>query len=213
MSCLSYGYETKQQHGATWLKMFYHDSTGGVFFSSVNEALQCSLPNKYSILSELDQRYALNGQYEFLLEYPELSGFNRWKQNNSPIIETEGQYGSMAQGYTPISVSWTVNGWGGLVKSKAKTTFIEGSTSSTSLAWYGIGYISKQYSPKMAGPGKHVYKVCLWVRINDIPLNPTLPNPTPQMSIPLQTSVPPSISQTRKSIGFFVILSMFWIHI
>ena len=56
------------------------------FFNCVDEAGQCSLPNIFTILYELDQRYEINEQYEFLLEYPELSGFNRWKHKNGPII-------------------------------------------------------------------------------------------------------------------------------
>ena len=156
-------YETKTQYEAIWLKVFDHDSGAGGFFQSKTEALNCSITNRYSILYILDSRFKINGKYEFLLEYPELVGYNRWLQTNSPIDETE-QSGKTAEGYEAISITWDASYWGGLVKSTRSTTFLEGSTKSTSIAWYGIGYISTQYSPQHAGPGVKVKKAVLWVR-------------------------------------------------
>jgi len=151
---------------ASWMKVFYHDSTGGVFFISEIEVKRSDSTNKYSILEQIDSKYLDNGKYEFLLEYPELTGYNRWKQTNNPVDEIE-QEGKNASGYIPISISWSNIYWGGLVKSKVPETYIEGSSQSQIHAWYSIGCFSKQYSPQFPGPGIKVSRVILWVRIPD----------------------------------------------
>jgi len=123
---------------AYWDLIFEHNSSQGDFFSGINSPINCSKTNLYSNLVNLNDLYLIDGYYEFLLEYPELIGFNRWLQKNNPMNELE-QTGKTATGYTPINISWSGRYWGGLCKSNSPTTYIDGSTQNTEVWWYSIG--------------------------------------------------------------------------
>ena len=52
----------KFEHGYYyWLKVFLHNSKNGIKFLNKNEALNCNLPDKYSILNLIDISYKMNG--------------------------------------------------------------------------------------------------------------------------------------------------------
>ena len=84
-----------------WELIYYHDySTAGVW-KDEEEALYSKKADKYSILSLIDSRYKTNDEYEFLLEYPGYSGYNRWCQKLNPLEENEvnGKCGQTAEGF------------------------------------------------------------------------------------------------------------------
>lgn len=91
-----------------WKLLYYHDFSTEGKWSNVQEANHSIKSDKYSILDKLDSRYKINGKYEFLLEYPEVSGYNRWTQTSNPHEEKETNSGGTrnAENYSPVSISW-----------------------------------------------------------------------------------------------------------
>jgi len=166
-------FPTKEALGADWRLIFYHNSTKGNMFLSKEEALFFDSEYKYSMLTKLDNSYKIGGKFEFLLEYPGISGHNRWRQTLNPIDDLET--GSKnAQGYENINISWSGMKWGGLLRSTNPTTLIDGSYNLENY-WYAIGSLSNYLSPSFPGPGipgnadgTPVKVVCLWVRVNTL---------------------------------------------
>ena len=160
-------YITKKEQGAEWTMIFYHDSVSGGFFSSLQEAMFCENPNRYSIFSKIDKNYKIEGYYEFLLEYPGVSGFNRWKQSELPWSIPE-EIGKIATGYIPINISWSGFGFGGLVKSNNNNnggiTLLDGSAG-TNYWFYAIGCVNPDvYQPYYPGPSTTVGYSKLWIK-------------------------------------------------
>jgi len=164
------------KYGSRWKLVFYQNTNGGVFFSQINDGLFCDNARSYSILSNLDESYKFNGKYEFLLEYPAVTGYNRWRQSLNPIndIETNDK---TAIGYEAVHIDWTAKFWGGLVRSSSSYSLLDGSAG-TSHWWYAIGVITNGYSPNFPGPaieglsdGTPVQEVYLWVRTTDMTSN------------------------------------------
>ena len=58
------------------MKIFYQK------IKNEEEFLHCEEENKYSILEFISYEFKEDGYYEFLLEYPKISGYNDWKQKN-----------------------------------------------------------------------------------------------------------------------------------
>ena len=168
-------YITKDLYNAKWLKIFYHNSTGGIYFSNISHALKSDLPQLYSILGEINDNFKINGYFEFLLEYPEYSGYNRWKQQINPKDNPEFP-NQQAIGYQEVSCSWKGQYFGGLVRSsRFSWTLLDGSTGYDNW-YYAIGIYappSIYCYPKFPGPeGSYVFEAYLWIRINNqIPLN------------------------------------------
>ena len=66
----NYKYQYKYQYGCYWLRVFHHKSLDGSVIFDENEAKNCDLENKFSILDEISLHMRYNDKYEFLLEYP-----------------------------------------------------------------------------------------------------------------------------------------------
>ena len=163
-------YLTKTQYEAIWLKIFHHNSNGGIFFTNESNAKKSNLPNLYSIFWEISNKFKIEGYFEFLLEYPELIGYNRWKQNVFPLeaLKTD------SISYIPIQNTWTGFGWKGLYKSsRPESTLIDG-TSDLCCWFFSIGSYGKYYSPRFPGPNIDGYaeptvqEAILWLRITDL---------------------------------------------
>ena len=136
------------KHNALWKLIFLHNSINGTFFNSKNEAKKCNLQNKFSILEDIDYKYQRNNEFEFLLEYPEINGYNRWIQKKNPLNQSD----SIVEGYKPINISWIGRYWGGLVLSSHSDTLIDGSAGYSNY-WYSIGaLISHQNFNTFPGP-------------------------------------------------------------
>jgi len=154
----------KYAYDAAWLKIFYHNSAGSVYFSSRSEALYTIGTKKYSILNKLNASFKVDGVYEFLLEYPEKTGYNRWRQAKLPMNNPEVT-GKTAEGYTPIHIDWDGMYWGGLVLSSNTNTLLDGSSGTTHF-WYSIGETSNSYKPNFPGPATVVNQCYLWIRVD-----------------------------------------------
>ena len=165
--------QTKEQYGARWLKVFYHNSSNKVFFLNQKEAKFSVTLQKFSILKYIwkVQRYDPS-KYEFLLEYPGNAGVNRWTQTVHPFYGRSNVY----NGYEPINITWSGANFTGLVK-EGSSTFLKGSIP---VKWhYAIGSY-KNHGNEDTFPGPYLEnekgefigqifakEVYLWIRLRN----------------------------------------------
>ena len=158
--------EYKYAYRAYWKLLFYSNQTNPEdFFDDLSVYPTIKSEKVYSNIQEESER-PRSGKFEFLLEYPELNGYNRWKQNNFPLNEEESN-NIKADGYEEIHISWRNYNWGGLIKSSSQFALIDGSVGNS--AWYyAIGYTGKSHvwSGGTPGPYSLIHEVFLWIRIN-----------------------------------------------
>jgi hypothetical protein len=149
------------------MKVFFHNSTGGIFFNSKEEAKFIVSEQKYSLLNKISPMMKIDEKYEFLLEYP--NGYsNQWKQTNSPLEEaettTEKHYN--VTGYEEVNITMRDNSWGGLALSTKDSTLIEGSIGH--IDWYyAIGQTSVNSLSQIAANVWGTKSAKLWIRIKE----------------------------------------------
>lgn len=149
-----------------WLRIFYHNIENGsnLFVNGNiyddNNPYYCFHPKKYSILYFLPN-LMLNGQYEFLLKYPESGLYNHWIQTSNPIYTSES-----VTGYQNIECQMTGHYWGGLALSSSGSTLIDGSINHGNW-FFAIGSFSAWNNGIPGGQNEDVavQQVELWVRI------------------------------------------------
>lgn len=154
-------FETKEFSGATWLKVYYtHSQNGTVVWKDIDELGFSLQAYKWSILGMLPYFYNNTWKYEFLLEYPSLGKYNRWRQTSNPLLAKQS-----VTGYSAISISMTENNWGGLALSSTKgtSTIIDGSPGAETW-YYAIGQ-QTAYQGGIPANDPSVQEVYLWVRI------------------------------------------------
>jgi hypothetical protein len=160
--------KTKIFNSRRWRLIFRHKyETDADLFTSESEVLSCNSKKKFSILGTIDESFRSNGVYEFLLEYPEVEGFNHWTQTKNPVTcqpNTEN-------GYKGIHISWSSWYWHGLSRSSTSSTFIDGSPFHGTF-YYAIGLYKNwcdaipafvnNYDPNYV----KTCEVLLWIRIS-----------------------------------------------
>ena len=154
-------FETKTFGGATWLKVYYTNSKNGtVLWKDIDELGFSLQAYKWSILGMLPYFYNNTWKYEFLLEYPSLGKYNRWRQTSNPLLVDQS-----VSGYSAVDISMTQNNWGGLALSSTKgtSTIIDGSPGNTTW-YYAIGQ-QAAYQGGIPANDSSVQEVYLWVRI------------------------------------------------
>ena len=165
-------YYTKN-YEATWLLLNYINLNEKYEpWSSFDEANLSFKPYRYSILGLLSDKHKINSEYEFLLEYPEHNGYNRWYQELNPLYDIEtapGTASQTAKGYRKHTLSWEDNYFSGLKRSCYSTPFLDG-TRNSDYNFYSIGRIDLY---KNYGLCSYIeiktYISILWVRIPCIP--------------------------------------------
>ena len=161
----------KNAYSADWVEILYHNNeNGAVLFSNETDAKTARSANKLSLLSDM-AKYKYNDKFEYLLEYDNISGYNRWTQTSDPTTTSNS-----VTGYNAVNVSWTANSWAGIAKStETAKTFIDGSPGNANW-WYAIGSYQKFTSSDgtvgipastiSEKGGEH-----LWVRVADASLS------------------------------------------
>ncbi|MCP3959345.1 MAG: DUF4082 domain-containing protein [bacterium] len=150
-----------------WQLVFKHDSTGG-WFAGDAEAQNANAwdesATKFSRLNELENLRGGDGKFHFKLAYPESGAqVNEWKQSSNPVTTQES-----VQGYEAVDINWTGQYWGGLAKSSAGQTFIDGSVGHGNW-FYSIGS-NTPHQGKIPGPDTTtVTKVELYACGNPLP--------------------------------------------
>ena len=160
----------KKQFGVDWHLIFHHNAKENVYFTKNSEKLLfCNETQRFSILGTLTNNYKINGYFEFLIEYPEISYLIHWRQKKNPI-----KYNSDI-GFVPLHVPLTSNKFVGLALSNYYngSTFLHGNVGSNSW-FYSIGAYHGWLSdgsfpgPNIADENKNsigVFIVSLYVRI------------------------------------------------
>ena len=104
---------------SSWLKVFHHSFENKAFFLNENEASYIISKDKYSILSNITNKFKISHKFEFLLVYPESNQdvYFHWKQSKNPIYDNETTNDKKASGFQHIDKNTDKDySWGGLVK-------------------------------------------------------------------------------------------------
>lgn len=154
--------------GSKWVPLVLHNATGGsIVYSSVSEALQCTNSNKISNLYLFQKEHNIfkdiNGFYEFILYYPGLNNYQRWKQRSNPVLT----YDAVAN-YIPIHIPWTDQRWGGMARnnlslSSASNTFLSGTINHGNW-YYALCSFVNYSSGGIPGPGSAKDCYSGWVK-------------------------------------------------
>lgn len=154
----------KKFEDAIWLRVFHHNNLSGtVLWDSLS---QVSINGGYDELNKQTILYALNNyknsNFEFLLQYSDLEGYNRWIQTSNPVTTSES-----VTGYKAIHIDWNQNNWKGLAKSNSGSTLIDGSVGSSKW-YYAIGAIKNSGDGIYSNDSVSSGYVDLWVRIDNL---------------------------------------------
>ena len=160
--------QLKKKYGALWQLIFYHDISGGLFNAST--ALVSNEEKRFSAIGMVTSSFKQNNYYEYLLEYPGFSGYNRWQQKIA-IADTTSSQTKEDIGYKKIHIDFSEYYWGGITRSSESQTIFDGSLGVNGYYWYSIG-ATEYYCNKIQFPGLFyasdddgVQNVSLWIRI------------------------------------------------
>lgn len=158
-----------------WILIFHQNYSVGVFNKS-EDAIFSLKNGMFSILSEISESWKINKKYEFMLDYPSLGKKNIWRQSLNPIYDYEEKRPNdhTAVGYEEISIELRNQGWGGLVRSSAESTLLDGSVNygeNGANKWhYSIG-MTNEYGGIPADENM-VENVYLWIRFDTLKFLP-----------------------------------------
>ena len=150
-----------------WLKVFYHNTTFGNYFSYNNEeeALDSHTERKFSILGTIDSSFLINKKYEFLYEVPGVRGYNRWRQSKHPK-DTYASITPEENGFQPKKLWWPSD-FIGLRKCKSGSIYC--GSKNIDFWWFTIGANTHNTivntMPLIHELHYHSYEVALWIRI------------------------------------------------
>ena len=168
--------------GRQWLLVFHQSITGPKYFENSDEAKNCSLPGKYSILGYIDDRMKINDKFEFLLQYDiSATRYNHWRQSNNPIYEYEQENKKEVTNFTPIHLDYNNSDhkFGGLAVTNIKAIVPTGEICYNSFLVGDLGdagwfYAIGQYDPCVNSwdnnipadtDNKEVTSVWLYIRV------------------------------------------------
>ena len=149
-------YSFKYQYDCWWSIIFFHNSSTGSYFSKTDplrNPLSCSTIDLYSYIGDLNDRYRVSGKFEFILEYLELKGYNRWTQTLNPLKAYEGMSDEEI-GYSPVgTLSWPYRSFSAMHQPKVATKNTCFMCISNEVNWhYAIGAYDF-YSEESTFPG------------------------------------------------------------
>ena len=148
-----------------WLLLYYHDFAKAGKWDTKEQGKRNSEPSRYSILYSINPRMRRESGYEFLLEYPEITGYNRWLQSENPMRENKNCESNQTIGYTPINVTWKTDFFAGLSLSLAREESLLDGSQNCGYGWYALGYPNVYYGA-VPGPSRIVNKTRLWIRVS-----------------------------------------------
>lgn len=172
------GFVTAKYHGYYYVRVFEHNFTTSRCFESQSEALNISVPGKYSILYRLNESKftSSGGKYHFIIEYPELHVYNSWNQSLNPYYDRDRLKFNTCVDFGPeeINAIYTLDNhsslqFGGLVYESLEYGLLEGQPGSYDNWWFTIGLTYKHTHYKENGipaNGIVVNRVRLFARVN-----------------------------------------------
>lgn len=149
----------------TLIKVFYHDSSAGVWFSS-NELLYAKSQYKLNLIGNITDKYKIKGFFEFILDYG--STQVSWKQQKN-IKDTTSSETSSSIGYVGNAGSY----FSGMARSDYPNLALYDGVFTTGYYWFCLGALQNAYNDNTF-PGLYfsstsyqlVKKVTLWMRVN-----------------------------------------------
>ena len=169
----------KRKYGIRWILIFFHDSSTGKFYNDTTayHYVNPDDPYMYSIIGDMRYKHRYRGSYEYLIEYPALSGYNQWIQTID-IGSTSSDQTASDIGYKDLHIDFPHRDFYGISKSlSTKYTVFDGSPhlgNTNDNYWFSIG-AKEGYSnetdfpgPQYAGNYDGVQKCLLWLRANTI---------------------------------------------
>ena len=150
-----------------WLKIFYHDCSSRNYFSGEEEAKYNLNSKKFSILSNITNKYRINNKFEFIIYWPTLNRFYRWRQDFNPLFDLENKENKEASGF---ELKYPKNdlSFHGLVKTTLgdKFSLINGTPGEDT--WYfSIGMYSGSAWEKIPVDSTETDRVSLWLLIDE----------------------------------------------
>ena len=169
MSCENY---LPAEELSQWYLIFHHDARYGLF-QYKDQANLSYHPHKFSVLSKLTDQFKIDDFFEFILAYPEIESFTRFKQKKNPMISNNNDNVECNISHFP----WTdAARFECLTVNQESTSLLEGQKS-IGTWFYGIGQVYRQPEDhtSIAGPnwtyhGKKLHQVDLFLRVIDRPL-------------------------------------------
>ena len=164
----------KEEHDAKWLRLLYHNSAGGIFFTPDNVRYNPFSSNLYSILKFLPKIRKYDNSFEFLLEYPGKTGYNRWKQDKNPLVVKE-PISNEKLGFQPVNLTWKGYYFSGLALSSFSShTLLDGLANYSDYWHYAVGAYKEwetfETFPGPLEPGLGTFspkEVILYIRIKE----------------------------------------------
>ncbi|MEA9355421.1 fibrinogen-like YCDxxxxGGGW domain-containing protein [Bacteriovorax sp. PP10] len=163
--------------GGGWTLVFNHNKTDG-YFTNATQASSYNvgkpLSYRYSILSSLESMRSRKGNFTFKIDWPGYAPRNIWQQRTNPAVD------QAIDGYIPLSIQASTNGWGGLERNctvDCANAFMDGAVG-VGTWYYGIGVYASWGAPgglpssnAVGGSGVSVNQTELWVRDDSFILN------------------------------------------
>lgn len=167
-------YQTKDQYRCTWLKVYHHDITKGTFKDKEEAKYYVERDDKFSILGLINDNYKIDGKFEFMIEFPNLTnqeGQNRWAQTNNPLSISEISDSSVP-GFERVTIDWTHAidqsnyrfTFCGLALSNYEYSLLDG-TCAQQKWFFSIGPLEKHRNKYIPGYTEFNYETVLWLRI------------------------------------------------
>ena len=152
----------KLEKDSLWLLLFHHNLTKSRYFADTNEGKKIFNYDggMYSIIYSLNNRYRINGKFEFLLEYPAEKLYNHWRQSKNPLYQKAYNMQNVT-GYEEIEIQMRDCEWGGLFY-HGESSLIAGSRDGR--YHYAIGCMSDEYNGYIPGRSMSSTVVNLWVK-------------------------------------------------
>ena len=169
-------YRIKEFNDSTFVRVFWHNSNIGNFFKG-KEILFVNKRGRFSVIGFINEVFKEDENYEFLLEYCQVSKFFHWQQKTNILEKVDDVK------MTPKNISGGTF-FGLSASSLESLTSIDGTPGNNQNWFYSIGQKSS-FSGALAGAYWYkngalkydtVSEVELWMRINSTKLINNLPS-------------------------------------
>ena len=140
--------------------VLYHNARNG-FFPSKRAAMFSQNRDRYSLLSRIDDRFKTSSNnFEFILYYPDIDEFCRWKQNENPLFVDKLE----SITFENIDCKWNERDssqFKGLRKSLSSYSFLD--SADNDAFFYAVGmYRNDSYNFGLPGPYWNYKNTILW---------------------------------------------------
>ena len=165
------------QDSESWFLIFHHNVKNGELFKGKNEALYYRGTDKFSLLSRINNKFKINGQYfEFKITYPEYDDCIHFTQKTNPMLVNE-----IEEGTVDVKKESNMNDhyhFSGLALGENDFTLLD-TNGKEDIWFYSIGQFNFDINYNSSMPGPHwycnitnnlIHEVNLYIKIIDLNL-------------------------------------------